>query len=246
MGRPTGRRFGFNWVVAWAAGCALTLAGAAVAAQASPAQDFTPEQVATGAQLYERFCSACHGARLEDTETAFNLRNFPGDEKSRFVDSVTKGKNSMPPWGGLLTPEQVEALWAYVISRQAAASPAANAASAKPPAAPTAQVWPCGGDSKLLVAGAAVPVWISSEELMSHGITVPPPALPSSVRAAGKLTVDVIVDTQGRVKCFRAAEGHPLLISAVAESVTKWIFRPFSAGGQPVAVYGHLQIVFDK
>ena len=246
MGRPIGRRFGFTWAVAWAAGCALTLAVARAAAQVSPAQDFTPEQVATGAQSYERFCSACHGTRMEDTETAFNLRNFPRDEKSRFVDSVTKGKNSMPPWGGLLTPEQIEALWAYAMSRQAAASPAANAAPASARAASPALGWPCGGDSKLLVDGAGIPVWISSEELMTHGISMPPPTLPSSVRAAGKLTVDVMVDSQGRVKCSRSAEGHPILKSALMEAVTKWSFRPFSAGGQPVAVYGHLEIIFKK
>ena len=134
MGRRMRRMIGLNWAVAWAAGCALTLAGATAAAQASPPQGFTPEQVATGAQLYERFCSACHGARMEDTETAFNLRNFPRDEKPRFVDSVTEGKNSMPPWGGLLTPEQIEALWAYVMSRQAAVSAPAGPAPAGPAA----------------------------------------------------------------------------------------------------------------
>jgi mono/diheme cytochrome c family protein len=27
---------------------------------------------------------------------------------------VTRGKNQMPPWGDLLKPDEVEALWAYV------------------------------------------------------------------------------------------------------------------------------------
>jgi hypothetical protein len=31
---------------------------------------------------------------------------------------VTKGKNQMPPWGGLLKPEDIEALWSYVISAE--------------------------------------------------------------------------------------------------------------------------------
>jgi protein TonB len=81
---------------------------------------------------------------------------------------------------------------------------------------------------------------------MSRAISMPPPALPASVGAAGQLTVDVIVDTQGRVKCARATEGHPLLQSAATEAVRKWNFRPLSAGGQPVAVYGHLEITFYK
>jgi mono/diheme cytochrome c family protein len=29
---------------------------------------------------------------------------------------VTRGKNQMPPWGDLLKPQEVEALWAYVVA----------------------------------------------------------------------------------------------------------------------------------
>jgi len=29
---------------------------------------------------------------------------------------VTRGKNQMPSWGDLLKPEEVEALWAYVVA----------------------------------------------------------------------------------------------------------------------------------
>jgi len=254
MGRPAGspivsplvRMPGLIWAVARAAGCVLTLAAATAVALAAPPQDFTPQQVATGAQLYERFCSACHGTRMEETDTAFDLRDFPRIQKQRFVESVTKGKNSMPPWGGLLPPEQIEALWAYVLSRQAEVSLAANVAPAIAPAAPPSQAWPCGGDPKLLVDGSGNPLWISSGELMSRAISMPPPTLPASVGAAGQLTVDVIVDTQGRVKCARSTEGHPLLQSAATEAVRKWHFRPLSAGGQPVAVYGHLEITFYK
>jgi hypothetical protein len=49
-----------------------------------------------------------------DPNSAFDLRTFPADEKARFVHSVTKGLNAMPPWGDLLKPDDVEALWAYV------------------------------------------------------------------------------------------------------------------------------------
>ena len=46
---------------------------------------------------------------------AFDLRTFPHDAKSRFVDSVTHGKNNrMPPWGDVLTPQQIDEIWAYV------------------------------------------------------------------------------------------------------------------------------------
>lgn len=78
------------------------------------AQKFPPEQFKLGADTYARHCSPCHGARMKNPEGAFDLPTFPKDEKERFVRSVSKGKNSMPPWAGLLKPEEIEALWAYV------------------------------------------------------------------------------------------------------------------------------------
>lgn len=53
---------------------------------------------------------------MVEGQTAINLRKFPSGEKARFIVSVTKGKNQMPPWGDLFTPEENEALWAYVIA----------------------------------------------------------------------------------------------------------------------------------
>ena len=44
----------------------------------------------------------------------FNLREFPKDQRSRFINSVTNGKNAMPPWRGQLKPDDIEALWSYV------------------------------------------------------------------------------------------------------------------------------------
>jgi len=93
-----------------------TLAMACVPAVAQPAEPFTPQQLKTGAELYARNCSPCHGARMLDPQGAFDLRKFPRGERERFVNSVMKGKNQMPPWGDLLKPEEIEALWLYVIS----------------------------------------------------------------------------------------------------------------------------------
>ena len=54
---------------------------------------------------------------MADPEGAFDLRAFPPDQPERFVRSVTNGKNNMPPWGGLLSPDHdIRALWAYVVA----------------------------------------------------------------------------------------------------------------------------------
>jgi mono/diheme cytochrome c family protein len=93
----------------------LGVAGIAEAEQPeTPA--ITPEQIKIGSALYALHCAACHGPRMADPEGAFDLRKFPPDQHDRFIRSVTKGKGSMPPWGGLLKSEEIEALWGYVVA----------------------------------------------------------------------------------------------------------------------------------
>ena len=104
--------------------------------------------------------------------------------------------------------------------------------------------WPCRTTSNLLMDSGGQPVWIDSDELRKHAINMPGPKLPSSVRAAGKITINIIVDTDGHVKCTEVLNGHPILRKAVAEAVQNWTFKPFSAGEKPVAVSGHLSFVF--
>jgi mono/diheme cytochrome c family protein len=77
-------------------------------------QNFSLQQIATGAEIFARNCSPCHGPRMQDPESAFDLRKFPPGEHDRFVRSVTNGKNQMPAWGDLLKGDDIEALWAYV------------------------------------------------------------------------------------------------------------------------------------
>ena len=91
----------------------LTLA---LTAATAAADDFRPEQIKAGAEIYAINCAPCHGARMLDPTGAFNLRNFPHDQRARFVNSVTRGKGQMPPWGDFFKPDQLEALWAYVVA----------------------------------------------------------------------------------------------------------------------------------
>jgi len=100
------------------AGCFVVATTAWLAAEPTAAQDsgFPSEQIKLGAAIYARNCSPCHGARMQDPEAAFDLRKFPHEQHERFVSSVTRGKNQMPPWGDLLKAQEVEALWAYVVA----------------------------------------------------------------------------------------------------------------------------------
>ena len=95
---------------------AIVLAAAFAFGPGAGAQDFPPQQIEAGAKIFARNCSPCHGPHMRDPGSAFDLRQFPHDAHDRFVVSVTRGKNQMPPWGDLLKQDEVEALWAYVVA----------------------------------------------------------------------------------------------------------------------------------
>ena len=101
-----------KWISA--VGGVLALLGATGAAQSQ--EQFTEEQIKQGASMYSQNCAPCHGPRMRDPEGSFDLTKFPRDQKNRFLTSVTKGKGGMPPWGGLYSADEIEALWAYVVA----------------------------------------------------------------------------------------------------------------------------------
>jgi cytochrome c55X len=90
---------------------ALVLAAASAAAAAQAAGGDAAE---AGRKLYVSSCTRCHGINLVTNGIGFDLRTFPGNDKERFVRSVTQGKGAMPAWGGTLKPEQIDLLWAYI------------------------------------------------------------------------------------------------------------------------------------
>jgi cytochrome c55X len=100
-----------NWL--WrVAAVAATAAACAGPAQAQTPVEPTPD---AGRKIYTSYCARCHGINLVVGSSAyFDLRTFPADEKDRFLTSVTNGKRQMPAWGGIVRPDQMEAIWAYL------------------------------------------------------------------------------------------------------------------------------------
>jgi cytochrome c6 len=81
-------------------------------------QTLPASSIERGRLLYARHCSHCHGFNMVNPGTvAYDLRKFPKDGEARFLDSVSNGKNGrMPPWKGVLSQEEIEHIWAYVVS----------------------------------------------------------------------------------------------------------------------------------
>jgi mono/diheme cytochrome c family protein len=76
-------------------------------------------QVDQGKVTYAQKCSHCHGPNMVNSGTITpDLRAFP-DDRTRFVTTVKQGKNGkMPPWGDILSEQEIADIWAYVSTRR--------------------------------------------------------------------------------------------------------------------------------
>ena len=102
-------------IITAAIASSLAFACASGVAQ-SPAGKFPPEQIKKGSELYAANCESCHGVKMIGPQWAIDLATFPRDNPARFVDSVTNGVRAMPPWGDVLKPDDIQALWAYLVA----------------------------------------------------------------------------------------------------------------------------------
>jgi cytochrome c55X len=107
-------------VAAIATVAVLTVALAAtVRAADEPNGNPVQAQIDQGKSTYAEKCSHCHGPNLMNSGTITpDLRAIPND-KTRFVTTVKNGKNNkMPPWGDILSDDQIGDLWAFISSRR--------------------------------------------------------------------------------------------------------------------------------
>jgi mono/diheme cytochrome c family protein len=101
---------------------ALIIASGALAEEAAGTKSNAasdPAQIERGRRIYSDHCSHCHGLNMvTGGNVTYDLREFPRNQQERFFESVTNGRNNrMPPWGDVLTQEEIGDVWAYVLSR---------------------------------------------------------------------------------------------------------------------------------
>jgi cytochrome c oxidase subunit II len=70
--------------------------------------------IEAGEQVYDENCASCHGEKLRNTGTTFDLRKLGADDRPRFDKFVMEGKGQMPPWQGTLSDAELDQLWAYI------------------------------------------------------------------------------------------------------------------------------------
>jgi mono/diheme cytochrome c family protein len=100
---------------------AMMMAIAQMSTQAAAQQQTAADQarIDQGKITFAQKCSHCHGPNMVNAGTVTpDLRAFP-DDRERFFTTVKQGKNGrMPPWGDLLSDDQIADLWAYMSSRR--------------------------------------------------------------------------------------------------------------------------------
>jgi len=80
---------------------------------AASAQDTAKAKA--GERIYRNYCATCHGDDMVNNSTStFDLRRLRTDERPRFENSVTNGKNQMPPWKGVISPDDMDLIWNYL------------------------------------------------------------------------------------------------------------------------------------
>ena len=86
-----------------------------------------------------------------------------------------------------------------------------------------------------------VPKVISKGVITGQAISLPQPAYPlaaRNIRVQGKVSVQVLIDEQGRVISASAVDGHPLLTGAAQRAALQAKFKPTLLSNQPVKVSG--------
>jgi mono/diheme cytochrome c family protein len=110
-----------RWAAAAFAAAAVIATVLTAAPPATAQQDAggDPAPIGQGKAIFAEKCSHCHGPNMVNAGTITpDLRKFP-DDKERFITTVKSGKNGkMPPWGDLLSDDQIGDLWAYVSSQR--------------------------------------------------------------------------------------------------------------------------------
>lgn len=109
------------WTAACFAAVTMTASAQTPTPAALPQQNPGADQaqIDQGKVIYAQKCSHCHGPNMvSGGAVAPDLRRFP-DDRDRFFTTVKLGKNNrMPPWGDLLSDEQIATLWAFASSRR--------------------------------------------------------------------------------------------------------------------------------
>lgn len=71
------------------------------------------------------------------------------------------------------------------------------------------------------------------------------PALAKQAHVQGTVTLVAVIGCDGTVRSLRVMSGHPLLVRAALDAVSKWVYRPTLLNGEPVEVDTEIDVIFS-
>jgi protein TonB len=98
-----------------------------------------------------------------------------------------------------------------------------------------------GAPPKLEPIQKPVPRVISKRVINSEALSLPKPPYPAlarQIKVQGAVSVQVLIDENGRVVSAKSISGHPMLIAAAQRAALEARFSPTLLGDQPVKVSG--------
>ena len=96
--------------------CHAELLAAALLATVTHAR--AQDAAAIGEEVYEQHCQSCHGEKLRSAGAIPDLRDLGDNDREKFDKMVMDGRGQMPSWQGIVSPLELDQLWAYVRSRR--------------------------------------------------------------------------------------------------------------------------------
>lgn len=70
------------------------------------------------------------------------------------------------------------------------------------------------------------------------------PPLAQRARVEGVVRLEAVIATDGTIQNLRALSGHPLLVGAALEAVSRWRYQPTLLNGEPVEVLTEIDVTF--
>jgi mono/diheme cytochrome c family protein len=93
----------------------LLAIGILLAAWPAAAQDAA--SVEAGEQIYEEHCASCHGEKLRSAGVIPDLRELGPNDRGKYDKVLLEGRGQMPAWQGVISPQEIDQIWAYIRSR---------------------------------------------------------------------------------------------------------------------------------
>ena len=71
------------------------------------------------------------------------------------------------------------------------------------------------------------------------------PALARSARIQGQVVLSAVISREGNIENLRVLIGHPMLVRAAIEAVSKWRYKPYILNNEPVEVETQVTVNFS-